>query len=52
MGSSVKRMRVKNGDVPVDFPSSQQIAVTVGGSGGASVGLNLAKLIEARSLFW
>lgn len=41
----------KNGDVPVDFPSSQQIAVTVGGSGGASVGLNLAKLIEARSLF-
>ena len=41
----------KNGDQIVQFPDSQKIAVTVGGTASAQVGLNLAKLIEARSLF-
>lgn len=42
----------KDGLTPVAFPSTQQIAVTVGSSGGATnVGLNLEKLRQARSLF-
>lgn len=41
----------KDGLTSVSFPSAQQIAVTVGGSGGANVGLNLEKLIQTKSLF-
>jgi hypothetical protein len=42
----------KDGLTPVAFPSTQQIAVTVGSSGGATnVGLNIEKLRQARSLF-
>jgi hypothetical protein len=35
----------------VPLPATQKIAVTIGGTGGASCGLNVAKLIAAKSLF-
>lgn len=35
----------------VAFPDSQKVAITAGGTGGASVGLNIEKLIQARSKF-
>ena len=40
----------KDGLTQVAFPATQQIAVTVGGN-GSNVGLNIEKLIQARSLF-
>lgn len=40
----------KEGLTEVDFPESQKIPVTVGGSGGNS-GLNVPKLLEIRSRF-
>lgn len=40
----------KEGLSTVDFPTSQQIAVTEGGS-GSNTGLNIEKLIQARSMF-
>ena len=41
----------KNGDTPVAFPSSQQIAITAGGASSANCGMNIEKLIRAKSLF-
>ena len=41
----------KEGLTQVQFPESQKIAITIGGSDGANVGLNVEKLIEARSSF-
>ena len=40
-----------SGATAVPLPATQKIAVTVGGTGGASLGLNIAKLIAAKSLF-
>ena len=41
----------KEGLTQVPFPESQKVAVTTGSTGGANVGLNVEKLIEARSSF-
>ena len=41
----------KEGLQTVDFPTTQQIPVTWGGTAGASEGLNVAKLMEVRSRF-
>lgn len=41
----------KEGLTQVAFPESQKIAITEGGEGGANVGLNVEKLIQARSSF-
>lgn len=41
----------KEGLTQTAFPSTQQIAITEGGTGGANVGLNLEKLIQIRSKF-
>ena len=43
-------MTGKNGATPVVLPVTQQLNVNVGGS-GSNTGLNLAKLIAAKSLF-
>ena len=41
----------KEGLTQVAFPETQKIAITEGGEGGANVGLNVEKLIQARSSF-
>ena len=41
----------KEGLTPVAFPEEQKIAITTGGSGSANTGLNIEKLIQARSKF-
>lgn len=41
----------KEGLTQVAFPEEQKIAITTGGTGGANVGLNVEKLMEARSAF-
>ena len=41
----------KEGLTQVEFPAAQQIAITVGGSGSDNTGLNVEKMIEARSRF-
>jgi len=43
-------MTGKNGATPIVLPSTQKLNVTVGGS-GSSTGMNVAKLIAAKSLF-
>lgn len=41
----------KEGLTPAAFPKEQKIAITTGGSGSANTGLNIEKLIQARSKF-
>jgi len=41
----------KEGLTQVAFPETQKVAITTGGQGGANVGLNVDKLILARSTF-
>jgi NAD(P)H-hydrate repair Nnr-like enzyme with NAD(P)H-hydrate epimerase domain len=41
----------KDGTTTVALPSTQKVAVTVGNGGSGNTGLNLAKLIAAKSLF-
>ena len=41
----------KEGLTQVAFPESQKIAITTGGEGGANVGLNIEKLMDAYSSF-
>lgn len=41
----------KEGLTQVAFPDSQKIPITLGGEGGANIGLNVDKLMEARSSF-
>lgn len=50
-GFSGKAYEGKDGLTEVAFPASQQIPITFGGTGGASEGLTISKLIEARSRF-
>lgn len=41
----------KDGTTPVALPAAQKIALTVGNGGSGNVGLNVAKLIAAKSRF-